>query len=64
MGRTGFGAAALIAALERAGQAADGQTLLWEWASAPPAELAALTAGLAAAGRTGDVRHLLRQVAG
>ncbi|RKE19006.1 hypothetical protein [Streptomyces sp. TLI_171] len=55
---------ALLAALEQSGQSADGQTLLWERASAPAAELAELTQHLRAAGRSGDVRHLLRQAAG
>jgi hypothetical protein len=58
------GLPALLAALERAGQSADGQTLLWEWASAPPVESADLSFRLAAAGRDGDVRSLLRQIAG
>ncbi|MFI6155998.1 hypothetical protein ACIBCA_25320 [Kitasatospora sp. NPDC051170] len=54
----------LLAALERAGQHADGATLLWEWGSAPTPELTALAAALRQHGRQADVRTLLRQAAG
>ncbi|WP_031067927.1 hypothetical protein [Streptomyces sp. NRRL WC-3742] len=55
---------ALLAALERAGQHADGATLLWEWGSAPTPELTSLAAALRQHGRQADVRTLLRQAAG
>ncbi len=50
--------------LERAGQHADGATLLWEWGSAPTTELAALATALHLADRADDARTLLRQAAG
>ncbi|WP_377271519.1 hypothetical protein [Peterkaempfera sp. SMS 1(5)a] len=51
----------LFDALEQTGQAADAATLLWESASAPPDDVAALAAALAHAGRAADLRSLLGQ---
>ncbi|WP_043267332.1 hypothetical protein [Streptomyces sp. CT34] len=51
----------LLDELESAGLASDIPTLLWEVACLPPDGLAAATAELVAAGRTGDAAALLRQ---